>query len=215
IDLPIPEMYDLDADPGEAANLFAKDATQARTLESLLRDVRSTLDARAAGAGKNAPSADAPPRVPAPGYTASSAAPPHRKYTDDDDPKTLVPAANALNDALARFRAGAGSDAIDAVRRIAAQHPQFSTPYGVLASMLHDAGHLDDAIAALEDAVRRGIADQSTFVVLAGYFVEAREPQRAVDILEPVIASHPDYADAHNSLGVALSRLDRHDRARA
>ena len=46
IDLPIPELYDLAADPKETANLYTRDATRARTLESLLRGVTASFDAR-------------------------------------------------------------------------------------------------------------------------------------------------------------------------
>jgi len=81
--------------------------------------------------------------------------------------------------------------------------------------MQRDAGDLPGAIATLEDVVRRGIADQSVMVVLAGYLQEAGALDKAGGILEAVIASHPDYVDAYNSLGVVYSRQGRHAQARA
>src|SRR5204862_3843333 len=66
--------------------------------------------------------------------------------------------------------------------------------------------------------VRRGIADQSVMVVLAGYLQERGAPgdlNRAAGILEAVIASHRDYVDAYNSLGVVYSRQGRHAQAGA
>jgi Tfp pilus assembly protein PilF len=63
--------------------------------------------------------------------------------------------------------------------------------------------------------MRRGIADQSTMVVLGGYLQEAGALPQAAELLEAVIASHPDYVDAYNSLGVVYSRLGKHDRAQA
>jgi arylsulfatase A-like enzyme/Tfp pilus assembly protein PilF len=214
IDVPIPELYDLASDPGEANNVYSRDPARARTLESLLRDRRTMLEARAAGAEKTTLSAEARQRLQALGYTASSADPGQRRYTDADDPKALIGAANELNQALADFRRGPPGPAIETVRAIIRSHPGFSTAYGVLASMLHDSSHLAEATATLEQVVARGIADQSTFVVLAGYLVEGGMPQQAVDLLDVVIAAHPDYVDAYNSLGVAYSRLGRHDRAR-
>src|SRR5207248_5000572 len=86
---------------------------------------------------------------------------------------------------------------------------------GVVASMQHDRGDLRAAVATLEETVRRGIANPSVMVVLAGYLQEAGTLDNAAGVLEAVIASHPDYADAYNSLGVVYSRLGRHDRARA
>ncbi|HZR23080.1 MAG TPA: sulfatase, partial [Vicinamibacterales bacterium] len=101
IDLPRPELYDLTADPTETANLYARDPQRARTLESLLKDLRASLDSRAAGAEKTPLAADARQRLQALGYTASTADPTQRVYTDADDPKTLITASNDLNAAVA------------------------------------------------------------------------------------------------------------------
>ena len=51
--------------------------------------------------------------------------------------------------------------------------------------------------------------------MLAGYLQEAGNTARAVQVLEAVIAAHPDYAEAYNSLGVILMRQGQHERARA
>jgi Flp pilus assembly protein TadD len=102
-----------------------------------------------------------------------------------------------------------------AARTVIQQHPAFTTAYGVLASMQHDTGDLRGAIHTLDEIVTRGIADQSVMVVLAGYLQEAGSLDKAAGLLEAVLESHPDYADACNSLGVVYSRMGRHDRARA
>jgi tetratricopeptide (TPR) repeat protein len=52
-------------------------------------------------------------------------------------------------------------------------------------------------------------------VVLAGYLQEAGNAPRAVQVLEAVVAAHPDYAEAYNSLGVILMRQGQHEPARA
>jgi arylsulfatase A-like enzyme/Tfp pilus assembly protein PilF len=215
IDLPQPELYNLDADPSETTNLFRREGERARTLEAVLHDQTSRLASQASSAGQVALNAESRQRLQALGYVASSAAPGARVYTDADDPKALIGPANDLNRALADFKAGARAEAAEAVRRIIREHPSFSTPYGVLASMQRDAGDLPAAIATLEEVVRRGIADQSVMVVLAGYLQESGALDKAAGILEAIIASHPDYVDAYNSLGVVYSRQGRHAQARA
>jgi len=215
IDLPIPELYDLKADPHETANLFARAGDRARTLQSLLRTATTGFAGRGSASEKTTLSADARQRLQALGYVASSAEPGPRVYTDADDPKMLMGPANELNRALADFKRGAGNAAIAPVVAIIQAHPGFTTAYGVLASMQHDLGDLDGAIATLEQVVRRGIADQSVMVVLGGYLQESGALPQAAALLEAVVASHPDYADAYNSLGVVYSRMGRHDRARA
>ena len=215
IDLPVPELYDLRADPKETANLYPRDAARARTLEALLRGQTAAFASRSAAAPKTTLTSDARQRLQALGYVASSADPGARLYTDADDPKTLIGPANELQGAVTAFNRGARRPAMDAARAIMRQHPRFSTAYGMLASMQRQSGDLRGAIGTLEDAARRGIADQSVLVVLAGYRQEGGERRQAVALLEAVIAAHPDYAEAYNSLGVMLTHLGEHARARA
>jgi tetratricopeptide (TPR) repeat protein len=205
----------LTSDPRETTNLYARDGERARTLEALLRDMTARLAPASGTVEQTKLDADARQRLQALGYIATAAAPGRRTYRDADDPKVLIGPANDLNRAIAMFQAGARREAMDAVRAVAAAHPSFSTAYGVFASMQHDSGDLGGAIATLEDAVRRGLADQSVMVVLAGYLQEGGALDKSAALLEAVVAAHPDYADAWNSLGVAYSRMARHDRARA
>jgi arylsulfatase A-like enzyme/Tfp pilus assembly protein PilF len=215
IDLPIPELYDLVADPKETTNLFSRDGERARTLGALLRDMSSGFQARATSAEKTTLNDEARQRLQALGYVASSADTSGRAYTDADDPKTLIGPSNELQRAITAFNGGSRAPAIDTVRAIMQQHPRFSTAYGALASMQRQTGDLRGAIVTLEDAARRGIADQTVMVVLAGYLLETGAIEKSIALLEAVVAAHPDYAEAYNSLGVASMRAGRHDRARA
>jgi len=215
IDLPIPELYDLAADPKETTNLYTRDAERARTLEAIRRDAVAALAATGSSAERTTLSAESRQRLQALGYVASSAEARRRVYTDADDPKQLIDAAEELNRALAAFRNGSREAAESTVRAIIARYPQFTTAHGVLASMQRDNGDLPSAIATLEALVRRGTADQSVLVVLAGYLQEKGSLAQSAELLEAVVASHPDYADAYNSLGVVYSRMGRHDRAQA
>src|SRR5207248_7122025 len=75
IELPVPELYDLAADPRETTNLFAREPERARTLGVLLRDLTAAFGSRGSGAEKTTLSADARQRLQALGYVASSAEP--------------------------------------------------------------------------------------------------------------------------------------------
>ena len=214
IDLPIAELYDLESDPKETTNLFSREPERARTLSALLRGMVAGFHARGTAAEKTTLTAEARQRLQALGYVAATADRAGRRYTDADDPKALIGAANDLQRALATFNAGSPDEAMSQARAIARTHPSFFTAYGVIAAMQRDTGDLRGAIATLDDVVRRG-ADQSVMVVLAGYLQEADALDRSIAVLEAVLAAHPDYADAYNSLGVAYSRLGRHADARA
>jgi arylsulfatase A-like enzyme/tetratricopeptide (TPR) repeat protein len=215
IELPIPEIYNLRSDPGETTNLFARDAERARMLESILHATVEQGESRGSPAEKTTLGADARQRLQALGYVASSVDSRSRVYTDADDPKTLIGPSNELQRAVTTFNAGARAEAMKSVREIMQRHPRFATAPGVLASMQRESGDLRGAIATLEDAARRGLLDQTVMVVLAGYLQQAGDADRAAQVLSAVIAAHPDYAEAHNSLGVIYARTGQHDRARA
>jgi arylsulfatase A-like enzyme/Tfp pilus assembly protein PilF len=214
IDVPIPELYNLASDGKEATNLFSREPERARTLSALLQSVIASFRTRGTAAEKTTLNAEARRRLQALGYVAATADHTGRRYTSADDPKTLIGAANDLQQALVTFNAGSPAEGMAQARAIVRAHPDFVTAYGVIASMQRDTGDLRGAIATLEDVARRG-ADQSVMVVLAGYLQEAGALDRSIAVLEAILAAHPDYADAYNSLGVAYSRLGRHGEARA
>jgi len=213
IDVPIPELYDLASDGKETTNLFSREPERARTLSALLQRMVAGFHAHGTAAEKTTLNADARRRLQALGYVATAADRGVRRYTDADDPKTLIGVANDLQRALATFNGGSPDEAMAQARAIVRAHPSFVTAYGVIASMQHDTGDLRGAIATLDDVARRG-ADQSVMVVLAGYLQEAGAFERSIAVLEAILAAHPDYAEAYNSLGVAYSRLGRHGEAR-
>jgi tetratricopeptide (TPR) repeat protein len=215
IDLPIPELYDLASDPHETTNLFSREAERARTLGALLRSLVTQFASRGSAAVRTTLGADARERLQALGYVTSAADPAGRVYTDSDDPKRLIGAAMDLNRALAAFHEGSRAAGMSAVAGIMRAHPSFTTASGIFASMQRDTGDLPGAISTLEDVVRHGNADQSVMVVLAGYLQELGALDRSAALLDAVVAAHPDYAEAYNSLGIVYSRQGRHAEARA
>jgi Flp pilus assembly protein TadD len=214
IDLPIQELYDLRADPHETTNLVARLPERARTLSALLRADSAAMAARGSAGEKTTLGAEARQRLQALGYVASSADPASHTYTDADDPKTLIAPANDLQQAVAAFNRGERAAAMARVREIAARHPRFATAHGMLASMQRQTGDLAGAIATLENLARQGLADQHVLVVLAGYLLEAGNSTRALQVLDAVIAAHPDEVEAYNSRGVVYLRRGDHVRAR-
>ena len=210
IELPLPELYDLASDPGESSNRYTRDAETARTLDTRLRDLRASLDARAAGAEKTSLGSEARQRLQALGYTASSADPTQRVYTDADDPKALVPVSNDLNDAVAAFNRGDRS-AVARVSAIVQAHPRFSTAAGELAMMQRRLGDLPAAIATLDALAKRGAADPRSLVILASLFTDAGDYDRASTLADAIVAAHPDFVDAYNARGIAAMRRGRHD----
>jgi arylsulfatase A-like enzyme/Tfp pilus assembly protein PilF len=214
IDVPIPELYDLANDPREATNVFARENERARVLGSLLNSAVAELGSHEQGAQKTTLNAEARQRLQALGYVGTSAEHPQRAFTEADDPKALIGPANELNEALAAFNRGARAEGMQRVQAIMQAHPGFPTAFGIFAAMQWETGDRGGAISTLESLVRRGLADQSVMVVLAGYLQDVGALDKSTGLLEAVVAAHPDYAEAFNSLGVVYSRAGRHADAR-
>jgi arylsulfatase A-like enzyme/tetratricopeptide (TPR) repeat protein len=214
IDLPMPELYDVAKDPREMTNLVRSEPDRMRDMKVLLNDTTRTLSRQGSGAERATLGAEATRRLQALGYVASGAGTAPRTYGPADDPKTLIPVAGELNRAIERFDQGDRSGAIGSVTAIVRSHPRFSTAYTELARMQRASGGLPAAIETLETAARHGIANQRMMTVLAGYFAESQQLEKATTILQAVVAEHPDDVEALNSLGVVASRRGDHGLAR-
>jgi arylsulfatase A-like enzyme/Flp pilus assembly protein TadD len=214
IDLPMLELYDVAKDPRELTNLVRSEPDRMRDLKVLLNDTTRTLSRQSAGAERAMLGAEATRRLQALGYVAASAGAAPRTYGPADDPKTLIPVGEELNRAIERFDQGDRSGAIGSATALVQSHPRFSTAYTELARMQRASGSLPAAIETLETAARHGIANQRMMTVLAGYFAESQQLEKATTILQAVVAEHPDDVEALNSLGVVASRRGDHGFAR-
>ncbi|HYN10223.1 MAG TPA: sulfatase-like hydrolase/transferase [Vicinamibacterales bacterium] len=202
IDLPIPELYDLAADPQEARNHAAEQPDRAQVMANLLR-------------GYNV----APPARPGPepvevtaalrslGYVTGSA-PARQTYTEADDPKRLVKVDQDLHTASELYRSGRVQDAIAMLDSVITRRPDTADAYIQLAYAYWEAGEPRAAIATLEKALANGAPDRDVRIRLGIYLAESRtDSARAIKVLETLPT---DDVEALNGLGVAYGGAGRH-----
>ena len=206
IDLPIPELYDLGADPAERTNLYARRQDLAKPLEL-------QLDALRADAGAATPSPvdrDTVQRLRSLGYVVAPTPRPARSFTARDDPKTLVTLNNRLDEALDGLRTGAPEAAERILKELIAARPDFTVAYDRLAQLYRDTGRMQRAIATLEAASRDGVADATSLAALGGYLQEAGNFDRSVEVLQAALKLNPSEMDAYEKLGVTYTRMGRY-----
>jgi tetratricopeptide (TPR) repeat protein len=206
IDLPIPELYDLGADPDERTNVYARRQDLAKPLERQLDALRG--DAKAATPSRV--DRDTAQRLQSLGYVVAPAARPARTFTARDDPKTLVALNNRLDEALDAVKAGKPAVAERTLKELIAARPDFTVAYDRLALLYRDTARLDEAIATLESAARDGIADAASLAALGGYLQEAGKFARSVEVLQAALALNPAEMEVYEKLGVTYTRIGRY-----
>ncbi|MBZ5557063.1 MAG: sulfatase-like hydrolase/transferase [Acidobacteriia bacterium] len=203
IELPLPERYDLKTDPAEHENLFGRSAERDRTLAAALGAFATTPPGT-----RRAEAADAAARLRALGYVSGNA-PAKARYTEADDPKTLVALEQAMHDAVDAFGAGRFEDAAQLYQRVIASRSDMAIAYRHLAFIEAQRGRLNVAIDVLQRALRAGVSDASAAAQLGGYLADAGQTAQAIRLLEPIAANADADVDTLNLLGITYARAGR------
>jgi len=201
IDLPIPELYDLKADPKEATNVVNQRVDRARVLYATLKLFNVAPPARA-----QQETADTLERLRSLGYIGGGTATVKERYTDADDPKRLIELEVMLTRAADASRAGRRDEAIGLYRSVIAKRPDTEDAYRRLALIYWREGDAKDAVSTLESALRAGVTQSEVRIKLAQYLAESGEARKAIDLLENGAGDDPD---ALIALGNAYTAANR------
>lgn len=205
LELPLPELYDLTADPAEASNLFNAERDRFRGLYRRLGEVTVAVDDPWPPEQREI-SADEAAELRSLGYLSSSAAR-SGAFTAADDPKNLIPLDNALHDLIDAYSRGDLPTAARLAQGVVEARPTMALGYEHLALILRQMERPGEAIAVMNSAVERGVADASLLRQLGLTLAENGLARRAVEILEP-LAGDGD-PEALVALAVALSDAGR------
>jgi len=212
IDLPLPELYDMGADPGETRNLAASRASDLDRMRGLLARIRSGER----GVQRSPEDASTIERLRALGYAAGSdPAPSKERYTDDDDPKRLIDVDARAGEVLRLYHAGDLQSALALNRENLRRRPDMPLAYLHEAFLLRAGGDLAGAVESARKAVALRPLDQESVALLAIYLTEAGRPREAVSLLEPFIDAPMPDLDLLTARGMALSALGRGQEALA
>ena len=196
IDLPLPELYDLAADPDEKRNLAESDRRDLFAIRKLLADAAPPAQniKRSVDPAQKA-------QLMSLGYLSGSAE--KKTYTVADDPKNLVDVDNQLHEVVALYQTGQLPKAIETARKVLKRDPNIKVAQEMLAFMLEQSENPAAAIDMLRRAVERGAANEPMKVRLGLLLSETGQAREAVDVLRP-FASGRD-PDVLNAYGIALA----------
>jgi arylsulfatase A-like enzyme/Tfp pilus assembly protein PilF len=187
IDLPIPELYDLAADPRESENLAERESARAHEMFQRLRAFDVAPPARA-----QAETSETIERLRSLGYISGGAADVRETYTEADDPKRLIELEQLLQRATEAQRQGRATEAIEIYEHVIARRADTEDAYRKLALVYWRQGRPAEAIATLERALKSGVTQSEVRIKLAEYLAQSGQPARAIELLEATAGEDPD-----------------------
>ena len=204
IELPIPELYDLAADPQESRNLYAAMPEVAGQLAELLPAEPSWPPQRDEVTVEEIEALQAIGYVTGPGSSKSLFGP-------EDDPKNLVHLDRKVHQVVDLYHSGRLQEALEVGRGIIEERPDMGAAYPYVAQVLLELGRNAAAISLMQRARALGIASDSLLRQLGLSLAEAGFYEQAVELLEPYQGSDdPAFLLA---LAEVLSEAGRQDEA--
>jgi arylsulfatase A-like enzyme/Tfp pilus assembly protein PilF len=204
IDLPIPELYDLEADPGETKNLAALEPQRLEELRAQLGRLRQSDP----GLARQEESADTRERLRALGYLAG-ASPVKARFTDADDPKRLIELEDAVQDVVTLYQAGDLDSAIRRAREVLEKRPDMPLAWQHLGFLLHERGDLGGAVDSLRRSVASNPEDVDGVALLGAYLNDAGRPAEAVRVLGVYARRDTPDLDVLQAYGAGLAQVGR------
>jgi len=201
IDLPIPELYDLAADPRETTNLASSSRDRARVLFNLLKGFNVAPPSRA-----SAETPETLERLRSLGYIGGGVAAVRERYTEADDPKRLIDLEQMLQRGTEAQRQERFAEAIDIYRSVIARRKDTEDAYRKLALLYWRQGRAEDAIATLELALKNGVTQSEVRIKLGQYLAESGRPGRAIELLAATAGTDPDALTALGNAYILAGR---------
>jgi choline-sulfatase len=204
IDLPLPELYDLRADPGETHNLVRSRAVELDRLRRQLAGLRE----QDKGVVRVTESRETVERLRALGY-ATGTAEAKARYGEQDDPKNLVALDRMLDEMVGLFHAGDVGRALDVGRELVRRRPDMEVAHLQIAYLERSRGDLAAAIVSARRAVVLRPADPEAVSLLGVYLTEAGRAREAVAFLGPYVEGPERDLDVTTAYGMALATTGR------
>jgi arylsulfatase A-like enzyme/Tfp pilus assembly protein PilF len=203
VDLPIPELYDLTADPREDHDLAAREPARLESMRARLAPFR----AADGGPRPSAEDVDTRERLRSLGYTGAGGG--KARYGPEDDPKRLIALDAILQDVAALHEKGDIPAALARCRELVARRPEMPLSLLYLAQLERETGQLAAAAESLRKALALHPNDATTAALLGSVLTEDGRAREAVALLEPYAGREPADVEVLSVNALALARVGR------
>ncbi len=204
--LPLPELYDLVRDAGEAENLITAERRAARDLLEALPEESVWPPVRGAVAPETAR------RLESLGYLAGDARA-RDAYGPGDDPKRLVELDRRMHRVIELYSLGELEAAVEVARAVVAQRPAMALGRSLLAQALLESGDTAEALKVMRQARESEAATDTLLRQLGLTLAETGDAAEALDVLRPLAESEDPRS--LNAFALALTEAGRHRQAEA
>jgi len=204
IELPLPELYDLRADPKEEHNLVATSAARMEQARSLL----AGFSARDRGARGTREGEEIRERLRSLGYASAGSGQVKQHYTPADDPKRLIFLDAQIQGVIAHYERGDLDGAIAQCEDLARQRPMPLTLLH-LAFLYREKGDYPSSIASAQKALRLSPEKTEPVALIGTYLNESGRFAEAVSFLAPYVGESEPDVDVLNAFGAALAQTGR------
>jgi arylsulfatase A-like enzyme/Flp pilus assembly protein TadD len=204
IDLPIPELYDLSADPREQRNLASAQPARVDALRTVLGRFR-----RGNAIAPQPETAETRERLRSLGYLAASGNSLTARYSEADDPKRLIALDSLMQDTISLYLAGNLDAAAGRCRELIGRRPDMPLSFLYLAQIERERGQLDSAVEALRKAVALASENAEMVALLGAYLTQAGKAVEATAALERYERNHEPDVEVLTSHALALAKLGR------
>lgn len=134
------------------------------------------------------------------------------QLTSSGDPKKDMAKVDAL------LKEGSQASCLEAVAlldHLLAQYPDFGYGLRLKAHLLRDLHRDKEALASYEAFLASHPDDQRTRMAMADVLLRGPHPQQGIALLEDILVKSPNYAEVHDRLAAAYTRLNDSERASA
>jgi arylsulfatase A-like enzyme/Tfp pilus assembly protein PilF len=214
IELPIPELFDLDSAAGEADNLAE---TRNVDLARMAGELRAHLDS---APQENAATQESPEtlrRLRALGYVGNTV--PNRAtaadFGPDDDPKRLIEIEKMIQLSVGALEAGDHQAAVDMLSDVLAQRPTMARAYTLLARARAAQAGPEAAAGVLLEAMAQGVVTPHLLGRLAFFHLQSGRLADGAAAAEQALEQQPDDVETLSLLATIYGQGGRAAEAEA